>query len=122
MFPSNTEEGWLVEVDPATLQGGWQLQLHLSATARSGTGFDLMLDPIPVQGRAEPPPPQAPIEAPPPQEPAVPEVEEESSWMEYALIFGGANLLILVLAVLTVWLVRRRGVNEFALVEGEPAA
>ncbi|MCB1858191.1 MAG: VWA domain-containing protein [Gammaproteobacteria bacterium] len=114
--PTVDGQEWQVVVDPSALTGDWRLHLHLIAVALSGSPLDVKLDPVSIQGRRlPPPPPPSPLEAE--VKPAVPSTDApDESWVDMALVFGGVNLLVLIAASLTFWLLRRKLKNEVALI------
>jgi len=127
-------EAGVLETSIATqeLLGDWTLSISATGQTRSGTELDLTLDPVRVRGTATPPadPPEEVVEKTPEvQEPAVepatmqapladePATEEDNSTFQVAL-FGGINLLLIILVVLAIWIMRRRKQEpEFQLVE-----
>ncbi len=110
--PLSGGEGWVVEADPALLQGNWQMALNLSAVTAAGNKLEIALEPLIVEGTALPPPPPTP---PPVVEEVM--VEDDENWIDSAMIFAAANLAILALSGLAFWLLRRRGRNEIRLID-----
>lgn len=123
-------EAGVLEAGIATqeLLGDWTLSVSATGQTRSGTELDLTLDPVRVQGTATPPE-EVVEKTPEVQEPAAepetmqapladePVTEEDNSTFQVAL-FGGINLLLIILVVLAIWIMRRRKQKpEFQLVE-----
>lgn len=112
-------EGW---IDLSSFSDQRKLGLHLAARGSDGVDVSLDLDPVDLQGvkveQAEPPAP-APMAAPPEPPPAPePPPEQETDWVMVGSVFGGINLLLVLLAGGAFWFLRRRRTaNEFQLVE-----
>ena len=111
-LPGTLGGSWEVQVDPSLLTGDWNMGIHLAATTAAGNSLALDLEPIPFVGTMEPEPvveiPEAaPIVEPPAPE-SIPETVEQD-WLMDAGIFGGANMLLLLLAAAGIWLSRRHG-------------
>jgi uncharacterized protein (TIGR03503 family) len=117
-------------INADTLMGDWTLSVSVKGRTRAGSALDLTLDPVAIEGKATPPPsppPEPVVEAPPKEEPVVepppppsePEaVKEEDDFMFQVAIFGGANLLIILIGAGLFWFIRRRkGKPDFQLVE-----
>jgi uncharacterized protein (TIGR03503 family) len=117
-------------INADTLMGDWTLSVSVKGRTRAGSALDLTLDPVAIEGKATPPPsppPEPVVEAPPKEEPVAepppppsePEaVKEEDDFMFQVAIFGGANLLIILIGAGLFWFIRRRkGKPDFQLVE-----
>ncbi len=117
-------------INADALMGDWTLSVSVKGRTRAGSALDLTLDPVAIEGKATPPPsppPEPVVEAPPKEEPVVepppppsePEaVKEEDDFMFQVAIFGGANLLIILIGAGLFWFIRRRkGKPDFQLVE-----
>ncbi len=122
------------------LPGDWTLAVTARGKTGSGSALDLILDPVLVQGTAalpelepeaavekipeveapkpepEPEPEPALMETPPADEP----MEQEDDFTFQVALFGGVNLLLVMVTVLAIWILRRRKKgSEFQLVEAE---
>ncbi len=117
-------------INADALMGDWTLSVSVKGRTRAGSALDLTLDPVAIEGKATPPPsppPEPVVEAPPKEEPVAepppppsePEaVKEEDDFMFQVAIFGGANLLIILIGAGLFWFIRRRkGKPDFQLVE-----
>jgi uncharacterized protein (TIGR03503 family) len=116
MLLPGAEGAWEATVDPATLEGDWQLGINMKGITVAGTTLDLDLDSVPVAGarvpeakapeKMEEPPAPEPEEVPPPPE------EPQDDWKMSAMILGGANLVLLIIGGVAFWLIRRRGLKN----------
>ncbi|OQX32818.1 MAG: hypothetical protein B0D89_12365 [Candidatus Sedimenticola endophacoides] len=117
MFLPGIDGNQEVWIDQSLLQGQWRLSVNLRGLDKAGEALDVMLDPVPIEGKyVEPPPPPEPEPEPEPAaqpEPAPepepePEAEEPpAEWLMVSLVFGGVNLLLVVVGGLVFWLARR---------------
>lgn len=122
LLPMADGTGWEAVIDRKPLVGEWRLALHLSARTQSGNQLEIDLDPLKIEGQAVPP-----SAAPEPVTPVLEEKVEdvgpaEPDWVMLAALFGGGNLLLLLIAVGAFWMLKRRGSKEqFELLDDEDA-
>jgi len=140
--PGEEVGSWEARIVTQELPGDWTLLVSATGQTRSGSELDLTLDPVTVQGTATPPvaPSEAVVETTPvaPEPAAEPEmrptppvpesVAQEDDLTFQVALFGGVNLLLVILVVLAIWIMRRgKKESEFQLeedgqtVEEEPA-
>lgn len=118
-------------INADSLIGDWTLSVSVKGRTRAGSALDLTLDPVAIEGKATPPPPppepvvqvppkeEAVIE-PPPSRPVPEGVKEEDNFMFQVGIFGGINLLLILIGAGLFWFIRRRKVRPgFQLLEDD---
>lgn len=110
LLPAADGKAWEAQVDPTILVGSWSLGIHFSARTLSGGSIELDLDPVMIDGDAQPLPPDPPPVPPEPlpEQAALEETAVEDDWLLEAGLFGAGNLIVLLLAGGGYWWVRRR--------------
>ncbi|MCW8945375.1 MAG: VWA domain-containing protein [Sedimenticola sp.] len=135
LLPGSDQGTREAKISPSGLLGDWNLSVTLKGKTRAGSPLDLMLSPVLIKGTATPPPPPPPEPEPVVEEPEPPKVEEpeppvsapepevveeEDDFMFQAILFGSANLLLVIIGGGLFWYMRRRkGESEFTVVEEE---
>jgi len=122
-------QGW---ADTSGLTEQQQLRVRITATSLKGNWVELNLDPVTIEAGHAPPPvieapePEEKPEPPkPPKKPETPKESEEpmSPMMQNILLFGGGNLVIIILGGIGYWLYKRRqGGGSVQLIEDEEIA
>ena len=105
MLPGTLAGSWETWVDQASLVGDWNLRLTLSATTASGNALQLDFDPVAIKGKSE-----APVATL--SEQGLKDNGEELDVVMLAVMFTGANLILLVLAGVVYWMLRQRSSKE----------
>ena len=109
------DDTWSAGLDLARLEGELSLTVTLVGLTPDGQEIDLALDPVALQGLAQPLAQNAePVSEPPPEvqeevnaEPAAAEVAE-NDWLFDAILFVTANLLLALFGGAIYWFVRRK--------------
>jgi len=116
-------QGW---VDASILTGPQKLHVRVIATSNTNNWVELILDPVTIEASLSSPPPPPKVAAPAPKKKPKPakapkKVEKkESSNLKNILLFGGANLVIILLGGIGYWLYKKRkGDNSVQLVDDE---
>ena len=119
MLPVTGGSGWESMIDRKTLSGSWKLALHLSARTLAGNQLEIDLEPVVIDGLAA-----EPLADPPPElEEAQTSEGTEPDWIMLASLFGAGNLLLLSIAGVAFWLVRRGSAkDQIQLLGDEDAA
>ena len=119
MLPVTGGSGWESVIDRKTLSGSWKLALHLSARTLAGNQLEIDLEPVVIDGLAA-----EPLADPPPElEEAQTSEGTEPDWIMLASLFGAGNLLLLSIAGVAFWLVRRGSAkDQIQLLGDEDAA
>ncbi|MCB1872775.1 MAG: VWA domain-containing protein [Gammaproteobacteria bacterium] len=108
MLPVTGGSGWESVIDRKTLSGSWKLALHLSARTLAGNQLEIDLEPVVIDGLAA-----EPLADPPPElEEAQTSEGTEPDWIMLASLFGAGNLLLLSIAGVAFWLVRRGSAKD----------
>ncbi|MCB1879089.1 MAG: VWA domain-containing protein [Gammaproteobacteria bacterium] len=118
MLPVTGGSGWESVIDRKTLSGSWKLALHLSARTLAGNQLEIDLEPVVIDGLAA-----EPLADPPPElEEAQTSEGTEPDWIMLASLFGAGNLLLLSIAGVAFWLVRRgSAIDQIQLLGDEDA-
>ena len=121
---------WSAGLDLGRLEGELSLKVTLVGLTPDGQEIDLALDPVALQGLAQPlaqnpepvSEPSAEVQEEVQAEPAVEEVAE-NDWVFDAILFVTANLLLALFGGAIYWFVRRKGSGmEIQLLEDGEAA
>jgi len=108
--------GWQGWVNTSSLTEQQQLHVRVTATSQKGNWVEWDLDPVTVEA-SSPPPPQPITKEPVPEKKQKPEIKAKppkdiekpvDSNLKNILLFGGVNLVIIILGAIGYWFYKKR--------------